>query len=73
MLVQAFYIFFATPILLKMVFNADIRIDVFTASLITLTLNAGAYMSEIFRGAIESVNTDGSCAELRIVLQQSYG
>ena len=56
MLVQAFYIFFATPILLKMVFNADIRIDVFTASLITLTLNAGAYMSEIFRGAIESVN-----------------
>ena len=39
-----------------MVFNADIRIDVFTASLITLTLNAGAYMSEIFRGAIESVN-----------------
>ena len=56
MLVQAFYIFFATPIRLKMVFNADIRIDVFTASLITLTLNAGAYMSEIFRGAIESVN-----------------
>lgn len=53
---SAFYIFFATPILLKMVFNADIRIDVFTASLITLTLNAGAYMSEIFRGAIESVN-----------------
>ena len=28
----------------------------FTASLITLTLNAGAYISEIFRGAIESVN-----------------
>ena len=54
--ITKFYIFFATPILLKMVFNADIRIDVFTASLITLTLNAGAYMSEIFRGAIESVN-----------------
>ena len=32
------------------------HLDVFTASLITLTLNAGAYISEIFRGAIESVN-----------------
>jgi polar amino acid transport system permease protein/polar amino acid transport system substrate-binding protein len=28
----------------------------FTAGLITLTLNAGAYMSEIFRGAINAVN-----------------
>ncbi len=56
MLVQAFYIFFALPVLLKMILGTDVRIDVFTASLITLTLNAGAYMSEIFRGAIESVN-----------------
>ena len=66
---------FATPILLKMVFNADIRIDVFTASLITLTLNAGAYMSEIFRGAIESVNKGQmeAARSLGIVLQQSYG
>ena len=41
---------------LKWCFNADIRIDVLTASLITLTLNAGAYMSRFFRGTIESVN-----------------
>lgn len=50
MLVQGMYIFFAMPVLL------NVKIDVFTASLITLTLNAGAYISEIFRGAIESVN-----------------
>ena len=56
MLVQAFYIYFAMPVLLNMILGTDVRIDVFTASLITLTLNAGAYMSEIFRGAIESVN-----------------
>ncbi len=50
MLVQGMYIFFAIPSLFQ------VRVDVFTASLITLTLNAGAYISEIFRGAIESVN-----------------
>ena len=31
------------------------RIDIFTASLITLSMNAGAYISEIFRGSIEAV------------------
>ncbi|HEX3011981.1 MAG TPA: amino acid ABC transporter permease [Syntrophomonadaceae bacterium] len=34
----------------------DLRFTPFTAGLITLTLNAGAYMSEIFRGAINAVN-----------------
>ena len=47
MLVQAFYFYFALP---------QFRITVFTASLVTLALNAGAYISEIFRGSIESVN-----------------
>lgn len=55
MLVQAMYIYFAVPALLNS-FGLSIKIDVVTASLITLMLNAGAYMSEIFRGAIESVN-----------------
>ena len=55
MLVQAMYIYFAVPVLFQ-IFGIDLKIDVFTASLITLTLNAGAYISEIFRGAIESVN-----------------
>ena len=41
MLVQAFYFYFALPQLVQAV---------------TVALNAGAYISEIFRGSIESVN-----------------
>ncbi len=56
MLVQAFYIYFAMPQLVQLITGSNFKIDVFTASLLTLTLNAGAYISEIFRGAIEAVN-----------------
>ena len=56
MLVQAMYIYFAMPQLIQVITGSGFKIDVFTASLVTLTLNAGAYMSEIFRGAIEAVN-----------------
>ena len=56
MLVQAFYFYVAVPQLIQSVTGSQFRITVFTASLITLTLNAGAYISEIFRGSIESVN-----------------
>ena len=56
MLVQAFYFYFAIPQLIQAVTGSQFRITVFTASLITLSLNAGAYISEIFRGSIESVN-----------------
>ncbi|MDF3003503.1 MAG: HEQRo perm amino transporter, permease protein region, His/Glu/Gln/Arg/opine family [Bacillota bacterium] len=56
LLVQVFYIFFAIPQLLQFL-GFDVRLTPFLAGLITLTLNAGAYMSEIFRGAINAVNT----------------
>ena len=56
MLVQAFYFYFAVPQLIQSLTGSQFRITVFTASLITLTLNAGAYISEIFRGSIDSVN-----------------
>ena len=56
MLVQAFYLYFALPQLVQAVTGSQFRITVFTASLVTLALNAGAYISEIFRGSIESVN-----------------
>ena len=56
MLVQAFYFYFAMPQLIQSITGSQFRITVFTASLVTLTLNAGAYISEIFRGSIESVN-----------------
>lgn len=55
MLVQGFYIYFAMPQLLQATVAPDFRIDVVTASVVTMILNAGAYSSEIFRGAIQSV------------------
>ncbi len=54
MLVQACLIFFGLPQLIQ-TFSPDFRITQEIAGLITLTLNAGAYMSEIFRGAIGAV------------------
>ncbi|RBP63328.1 polar amino acid transport system permease protein/polar amino acid transport system substrate-binding protein [Alkalibaculum bacchi] len=55
-MVQVFYIYFALPQLLQSL-GYDVRLTSFMAGLITLTLNAGAYMSEIFRGAILAVNS----------------
>lgn len=55
LLVQVMYIYFAIPQLVQMM-GYDLRLTPFTAGLISLTLNAGAYMSEIFRGAINAVN-----------------
>lgn len=55
MLVQAFYFYFALPQLLQNTVAPDFRLDIVTASILTLILNAGAYAAEIFRGAIQSV------------------
>ncbi len=54
MIVQAFLVFFAIPGLIQM-WSPEFRIDPIEAGLITLSLNAGAYMSEIFRGGIAAV------------------
>lgn len=56
MLVQGMYIYFAIPQLMEMITGSSFKITVETASVVTLMLNAGAYISEIFRGAIEAVN-----------------
>lgn len=50
LIVQAFFIYFGIPAAL------DFRITAIAAGLITLSLNAGAYMAEIVRGGIESVD-----------------
>ena len=47
MLVQAFYFYFAVPQLLQATIAPDFRLDVVTASIITLILNAGAYISDM--------------------------
>ena len=50
LLVQAFFIYFGIPAALGFEMSA------FTAGIITLSLNAGAYMTEIVRGGIQSVD-----------------
>jgi len=55
LLVQVIYIQYAIPQLLQYA-GFDVRFTPFFAGFVTLTLNAGAYLSEIFRGAINAVN-----------------
>ena len=56
MLVQGFYVYFAIPQLIQLLTGTNFRIDVVTATVFTMTINTGAYMSEIFRGSIQSVD-----------------
>ncbi|ULQ60803.1 amino acid ABC transporter permease [Brucepastera parasyntrophica] len=51
LLVQAFFIYFGIPQALGIRFSPDM------AGIITLSLNAGAYMAEIFRGGINAVSS----------------
>ncbi len=48
--VQVMFLYFALPVL------ADVRIDPFSAAVLAIVLNAGAYIAEIVRGAFLSVN-----------------
>lgn len=50
LLVQAFFIYFGIPSAL------GFQMSALTAGIITLSLNAGAYMTEIVRGGIQSVD-----------------
>ncbi|MBQ1251743.1 MAG: amino acid ABC transporter permease [Firmicutes bacterium] len=54
MIVQAFIVFFGVPQVINM-FMPGFTLNAFTAGLITLSLNAGAYLAEIFRGGISAV------------------
>lgn len=56
-IVQAMFIYFALPMLIEVGTGVKgIRFDALTAAIITIILNAGAYMAEIVRGAVLSVN-----------------
>ena len=50
LLVQAFFIYFGLPTM------TGVKLDVFVAGILTLALNAGAYMTEIVRGGVQSVD-----------------
>lgn len=50
LLLQILFFYFALPAL------APIRMEAMTAGVVALSLNAGAYLAEIFRAAIESID-----------------
>jgi len=56
-IVQAMFIYFALPMLIEVTIGVrGIRFNALTAAIITIIINAGAYMAEIVRGAVQSVN-----------------
>ncbi|MBQ8860541.1 MAG: amino acid ABC transporter permease [Ruminococcus sp.] len=55
MIVQAFIVYYGIPIIVQQ-FNPAFIISEFLAGTITLSLNAGAYLSEIFRSGIQAVD-----------------
>lgn len=56
-IVQAMFIYFAFPMLVKGFTSIEhFRIEAVHAAIITIIINAGAYIAEIVRGAVVSVN-----------------
>ncbi|WP_404680809.1 glutamine ABC transporter permease GlnP [Raoultella terrigena] len=63
-MVQVMFIYFALPMLLP------VRIDPITAAIVTIIINSGAYIAEITRGAILSINKGFKEASLAMGLSQ---
>lgn len=56
MIVQAFVVYFGIPQLVQQLIDPYFTMTPFAAGVITLSLNAGAYLSEIFRSGIQAVD-----------------
>ena len=56
MIVLAFFVFFGVPYFFKNVLGNNITLSALTAGTICLALNCGAYMAEIIRAGIQSVD-----------------
>ena len=56
LVVQALYIYFAIPALVSLITGERFTIESTTAGIIVITLNAGAYISAIVKGAQEGVD-----------------
>ena len=59
LLIQIFLVFFALPVI-------GLRLDEFWAGVVALALNAGAYIAEVVRGAVGSIEKGQSEAALSI-------
>lgn len=82
MIVQAFIVYYGIPIVVQQ-FNPQFVISEFMAGMITLSLNAGAYLSEIFRSGIQAVDVgqveasrslgiSSSKTMLKVILPQAF-
>lgn len=82
-IVQLFIIYFGIPQFIMAIGISGFKISAFAAATITLALNAGAYISEIFRGAINAVDKgqmeaarslglSKSKAMIKVVLPQAF-
>lgn len=56
LVVQALYIYFAVPALITLITKERFTIDSTIAGIIVITLNAGAFISAIVKGALEGVD-----------------
>lgn len=56
LVVQALYVFFAVPALITLITGERFTIDSTIAGIIVITLNAGAFISAIVKGALEGVD-----------------
>ena len=71
MIVLAFFVYFGVPMVIKDLFNSGFTLSPLQAGTICLALNCGAYMAEIIRGGIQSV--DKGQMEAARSLGLSYG
>jgi His/Glu/Gln/Arg/opine family amino acid ABC transporter permease subunit len=55
LLVQTFFVYFGVPQLIQSL-GLNFRLSPLAAGIITLSLNAGAYIAEIFRGGIQAID-----------------
>ncbi len=56
LVVQALYIYFALPAIITLILGRRFTIDSDVAGIICITLNAGAFISAIVKGALEGVD-----------------
>ena len=56
LVVQALYVYFAVPALITLITKERFTIDSTIAGIIVITLNAGAFISAIVKGALEGVD-----------------
>jgi len=56
LIVLAYFVYFGIPALVQATGNTGFKLSALEAGIISLSMNAGAYMAEIFRAGIQSVD-----------------